>query len=213
MCYSTFMIGNAPQLVATFMRRLYERGLTTACGGNVSMREGGYMYITPSGLDKASTEAGMVACVRLEDGVCLTPDLKVSMESEMHRKIYLCRPDAVAVVHSHPLHASLFSALEEEIDTRLLAESCCLLGRVAKASYALMGSRELAMNVASCAAEHDCILLENHGALTVGKSMLQAYERMEVLENAARMTLMTLSAVHARPLCTERLEEIRRSFS
>ena len=191
MCYYTFMTGNAPQLVATFMRRLYERGLTTACGGNVSMREGGYMYITPSGLDKASTEAGMVACVRLEDGVCLTPDLKVSMESEMHRKIYLCRPDVVAVVHSHPLHASLFSALEEE----------------------LMGSRELAMNVASCAAEHDCILLENHGALTVGKSMLQAYERMEVLENAARMTLMTLSAVHARPLCTERLEEIRRSFS
>lgn len=210
MCYPSFM--DKRKEVASFMARLYDRGLTTACGGNVSQRDGNLMYITPSSLDKAAIPPERIARVDIASGECLDSGVKLSIESGMHRKIYLVRDDVMAVVHSHPVHASLFSALEEKIETRLLAEPALLLGEVVTAPYALMGSPELADNVAHCVEEHNCILLENHGALTVGRTLLEAYERLEVLENAARMTLMTLSGVHPKPLCRERIDEIRRKF-
>ena len=100
--------------VALFMARCYNRGLTTATGGNISMRIGDIMLITPSGKDKASLVGSDIAEVRIADGVNLTPDKKLSIESGMHRLIYLKRNDVKAVVHSHSTFSCLFSASEEE---------------------------------------------------------------------------------------------------
>ena len=138
--------------------------------------------------------------------------LKLSIESEMHRRIYLEREDVGAVVHSHPLYASMFSALEEKIDTKLLAESYYLLLDVCKAPYALMGTSELAQNVAMTIRKCNAMLLENHGALTVGRSLLQAFERMEVLENAAKLTYMTGKSFTVSHISEENLEIIRKNF-
>lgn len=198
--------------VASFMNRLYERGLTTACGGNVSMRCGNLMYITPSGTDKSCVLPDEIAVVDIERGENLTARLKLSIESEMHRRIYLERDDVGAVVHSHPLYASMFSALEEKIDTKLLAESYYLLLDVCKAPYALMGTSELAQNVAMTIRKCNAMLLENHGALTVGRSLLQAFERMEVLENAAKLTYMTGKSFTVSHISEENLEVIRKNF-
>ena len=201
------------------MARLYDRGLTTAGGGNVSAREGDVMYITPSGGDKSCIPPSMIAAVDIESGAVdiesganMTPHLRLSIEAEMHRAVYLAYDDVRAVVHSHPLYASMFSALEESIDTHFIAESYYLLGKVVKAPYALMGTAELAENV--CRALEGCkaLLLENHGALTTGGSLLQAFERMEVLENAARMTYMCAQALHPLFLDETRLDEIKRNF-
>ena len=198
--------------VASFMNRLYERGLTAACGGNVSMRCGNLMYITPSGTDKSCVKPDEIAVVDIERGENLTTQLKLSIESEMHRRIYLEREDVGAVVHSHPLYASMFSALEEKIDTKLLAESYYLLLDVCKAPYALMGTSELAQNVAMTIRKCNAMLLENHGALTVGRSLLQAFERMEVLENAAKLTYMTGKSFTVSHISEENLEVIRKNF-
>ena len=170
------------------------------------------MYITPSGGDKSCIPPSMIAAVDIESGANMTPHLRLSIEAEMHRAVYLAYDDVRAVVHSHPLYASMFSALEESIDTRFIAESYYLLGKVVKAPYALMGTAELAENV--CRALEGCkaLLLENHGALTTGGSLLQAFERMEVLENAARMTYMCAKALHPLFLDETRLDEIKRNF-
>lgn len=182
----------AEKEIADTMRRVYERGLTTSLGGNISMRLGSVMLITPSSLDKASLGDEDIANVDIESGKNLTPGLKLSIESEMHRLIYLKRPTCKAVIHAHPVFSSLFSASEEEICTDIIAESYYQLGRVVKTSYAIMGSRELAEKVSDDASSCCAVLLERHGALTVSdKSLLEALERLECLENAARMSLLS----------------------
>lgn len=185
-------IKRAEKEIADTMRRVYERGLTTSLGGNISMRLGSVMLITPSSLDKASLGDEDIAEVDIESGRNLTPCLKLSIESEMHRLIYLKRPTCKAVIHAHPVFSSLFSASEDEIRTDIIAESYYQLGRVAKTPYAIMGSRELAEKVSDDAFSCCAVLLERHGALTVSdKSLLEALERLECLENAARMSLLS----------------------
>lgn len=182
----------AEKEIADTMRRVYERGLTTSLGGNISMRLGSVMLITPSSLDKASLGEDDIAKVDIESGRNLTPCLKLSIESEMHRLIYLKRPTCKAVIHAHPVFSSLFSASEEEIRTDIIAESYYQLGRVVKTPYAIMGSRELAEKVSDDASSCCAVLLERHGVLTVSdKSLLEALERLECLENAARMSLLS----------------------
>ena len=194
---------------AVFMKRCYDRGLTTATGGNISMRVGSVMLITPSGKDKALLSADDIAVVQIADGLNLTPDKKLSIESDMHRRIYLKRPDAGAVVHCHPVFCCFFSASEDEIDTSLIAESWFLLDKVKKVSYALMGTEELAEVVSDSSLERDALLLENHGALTIGNTLLSAFDRMECLEQAAKLTYLS-KAVHVRGLSGEERAAIAR---
>ena len=180
------------ELVATFMGRSYERGLTTSTGGNLSMRVGSVMLITPSGLDKSSLKAEDIAEVDIETGENLTPEKKLSIETEMHRMIYLKRPDCVSVMHSHPTFCCLYSASDESIDTTLIAESWYLLDKVVKVPYALMGTKELAERVSDYASKGgNAFLLENHGALCIGKSPLNAFDRLECLEQAAKLSVFS----------------------
>ena len=194
--------------VAFTMRRLYERKLTTATGGNTSCRCGNIMLITPSSIDKATLTADQIAEVDIETGENLTPEFRLSIESEMHRKVYEVNGDVMAICHSHPTTASLFSALENPIRSDLIAESWYLLGEVVKVPYALMGTQRLADNVAEYASRYTTMLLENHGALATGKSLLNAFDRLEVLEQTAQMTLMLGEKLVQSPLGADRMKEI-----
>lgn len=178
--------------VASFMVKCYERGLTTLTGGNVSKRVGGVMLITPSGKNKSCLNKDDIAVVDIERGENLTPDKKLSIESEMHRLIYIKRKDVNAICHSHPTYACLFSASGESINTSLIAESYYLLDRVEKVEYARMGTLELAQKVSEAVA-YGCnaVLLEKHGALTLGESLTGAFDRLEVLEVTAKLTLLS----------------------
>ncbi|MCI2076348.1 MAG: class II aldolase/adducin family protein [Sphaerochaeta sp.] len=182
--------------VARFMARLYERGLTTAGGGNISMRlPGGLFCITPTSLDKSRLRAVEIAIVTLE-GENLTPDNKLSIETEMHRRILLQRPDINAVVHAHPVYATSFTALDGNdascpIDTHISAEGYYLLRNPLVVPYAKQGTVELAKKVAEASGKADVLLLQNHGIVTVADTLLLAFEKMDVLERAAQMTTIT----------------------
>ena len=178
--------------IADVMGRVYERGLTTSLGGNISMRLGDIMLITPSSIDKASLSDSDIAEVDIHSGENLTPSLSLSIESEMHRQIYLKRESCVAVIHAHPVFSSLFSASENEIRTDIIAESYYQIRKVKKSPYFIMGSKALADAVSDDAVSFDAILLEKHGALTLSdKSLLVALERLECLENAAKMSIFS----------------------
>lgn len=185
-------IEEAKREVALFMARSYQRGLTTATGGNISMRVGGLMAITPSGLDKASLEPDDIALVSIETGENMTKDKKLSIESEMHRLIYLEREDCNAVCHSHPTFSCLFSASGEAINTSLIAESWYLLDNVKKVEYARMGTKELAVRVRDAVKDGaNALLLEKHGAITLSDTLLGAFDRLECLEQAAKLTVFS----------------------
>jgi L-fuculose-phosphate aldolase len=177
--------------VAAFMSRLYQCRLTTTSGGNISLRLTDDLFcITPSKLDKANLTGDLVALVTMK-GENLTPELPLSIEAEMHRRALITRPDIDAVVHAHPCYASAFTAMKKSINTKLLAESWFLLEEPAFAAYARMGTIDLAQAVSQSLAESNVVLMENHGVLTVGKTLLEAFDLIEVLENSAKMTFIT----------------------
>ena len=199
---------DAKRDVAVFMKRCYERGLTTSTGGNISIRVKDKMLITPSGKDKASLREEDIALVDIETGENLTPEKKLSIETEMHRLIYLKRNDVMSVCHSHPTFSCLFSASDEEVDTALIAESWYLLDKVEKVGYERMGTKALAEAISDkIASGLNAVLLEKHGALAVGSTALNAFDRLECLEQACKLTFLS-HIVKAENLTQEQKKEI-----
>jgi L-fuculose-phosphate aldolase len=198
--------------VARFMRRLYKHGLTTTSGGNISLRlSDKLILITPSATDKGRMKWKEVGIVGIS-GENHTPHLKPSIETAMHLAIYKKKKDVLAIVHAHPVFASLFTAIKAKINTRLTAEAKAILGNPLFVKYAVMGSSALAEVAAVNAMKSDILLLENHGILTTGANLLQAFDKIEVLENAAKMTLMTEMTGKKRPLDKTRILELEKLF-
>lgn len=198
--------------VARFMRRLYNQGLTTTSGGNISHRvSDNVIAITPSATDKGTMRWREVGLMSIS-GENLTPELKPSIESGMHLLIYRKKTDIRAIVHAHPVFASAFTAMNLTIDTDLTAEAKAICGDPVLVPYALMGTKELAHLAAESILKSEILLLENHGVLAVGKSLLQAFDRLEVVENAARMTFITGLAGKKKPLTGSQVSELNRLF-
>jgi len=198
--------------VAHFMRRLYKHGLTTTSGGNISLRLSDDMIlITPSATDKGRMKWKEVGIIKMS-GENLTPHLKPSIETAMHLAIYRKKSDVHAIIHAHPLFSSLFTAIKSKINTNLTAEAKAILGDPLMVKYAVMGSDALAEVAAKNAVKSDILLLENHGILTTGSNLLQAFDKIEVLENAAKMTLMTEVTGKRRPLNKTQILELERLF-
>ena len=195
--------------VAYFMRRLYRQFLTTTSGGNISCRTAdGNIVITASQSDKGE-QSGETTGVVTPEGKSLTPELKLSIETGLHLAIYAARKDISAIVHAHPVTASFFCTTEVDINMHLTAEAYAVAGEVVKVPYALMGSAELAQFTAEKMQHYDCALMANHGVVTVGKTLLSAFDRMELLENAAKQTLMA-QTISARELTPVQLLELDR---
>jgi L-fuculose-phosphate aldolase len=198
--------------VASFMRRLYKQGLTTTSGGNVSLRiTDEIVAITPSATDKGKMRWKEIGIMTLS-GDNLTPELKPSIEFEMHLSIYRKQSMVRAIVHAHPVVASAFTAMKLKINNSLTAEAYAILGDPVVVPYALMGTMELANLASEYIGHSDILLLENHGILTTGSNLLQAFDKIEVLENAAKMTLIVEMTKKKNPLSKSRILEIENLF-
>ena len=188
-------IDEAKDRIAYFMRRLYAQGLTTTSGGNISMRwRDGTVLITPSASDKGRMSGPEIGQLDMDGNVTGAP-FRPTIESRMHLGIYKKRPDVEAVVHAHPVNASAFAASKAVISNKFLAESYAVLGEIAYAEYFCMGSEKLAAEVAAAASSSNCVVMRNHGALAVGRSLLEAFDRLEVLEAAAKITIINRSVL------------------
>jgi len=177
--------------VAYFMRRLYEQKLTTCSGGNISFKiDDENILITPSQLDKACLTASQIGIMSL-DGENHTPELKPTMESGIHLSIYKKRPDVKAIVHAHPTYATSFSATNKKVNCKLTGEARFVIGEPAYTEYALMGSEELAGIVSEATLNANVVVMKNHGVLAVGETLLQAFDRLEVFEASAKITLIS----------------------
>jgi len=191
--------------LAGFMRRLYERGLTTTSGGNLSRRlADGRVLITASGTDKGRMTGAEVAVLDAGGGN-QTPSRKPSIETSMHLEILRVHARVGAVVHAHPPSATAFAVAGRVPNCRLMAEAYALIGEPAVAPYALMGTPDLAQSVAGSIGPHTaCVLMENHGVLAVGRTVLEAFDFLEVLENVARIHLAALTLGTPRELTADR---------
>lgn len=179
--------------VAYFMRRLYDKDLTSCSGGNVSLRlENGVVLITPSALDKGELQPEQVVAVTM-DGENLSRDIKPTIEMGMHLAVYRSRPDVRAVVHAHPVFATTFSCIGKEIEAELTPETIMTIGQIPVAGYHPAGTGELAEATAEALGGNNVVLMRNHGVLAVGPTLLKAFDRLEVTELAAKMTWLAQS--------------------
>jgi L-fuculose-phosphate aldolase len=194
--------------VAALMRRVYDRGLTTTLGGNISCRANEEIIaITPSGIDKGTIQPEQIGLVTL-DGENKTPELKTSVETAMHLAVLKARPDVKFVLHAHPTVASTFACSDKDIDGELLMETRMMFTTIAKVGFALMGTTELADLVAEGVQKADCVLLGNHGVLTVGDTETVALERLEALETSAKRTIIMGLIGERQPLTKQQLQAI-----
>src|SRR5215831_8891269 len=168
------------------IHRIYRYRMTTTSGGNLSIRDGnGDIWITPAGIDKGT--------LRREDMIRVTPGGKPhgphrpSSELPFHQEIYRTRPDIRGIVHAHPVALVAFSLVHEIPNTRLFHQALHVCGATGFAPYELPGSEALGRNVAGVFRQlFDCVLLENHGAVTGGPSLQGAFRRFETLEFTAK---------------------------
>lgn len=194
--------------VAEVMRKLYERGLTTSSGGNVSMRNSeGYVFITASQSDKSVIDMRKVI-VLSPDGQNLTPNLNPSMETQMHLLIYRYRQDIKAIVHSHPTFSSTFAVAGIAINSAINGEARYILGEIGNIPYKMMGTEELATVCAEIMKKHDTAIMQHHGALAVGCDLFEAYNRLEVLEETAHINYNLLVINKMQVLTEEQITEI-----
>ncbi|MCW3786683.1 class II aldolase/adducin family protein [Plebeiibacterium sediminum] len=193
--------------VARFMRRLYKKGLTTSLGGNISKRVGEHFLITPSEIDKGTLKAKNVIILD-KNGNNLTQWITPSRETSMHLQIYKDHATINAIVHCHTIFASSFSGMDIPINAHLIAESRMIIKEPVVAPYGLLGTPELAKNVSETFAENKVLIMENHGITAIGSEMIKAFNRIEVLENAAKMTFITHLMNEERSLSEDQLEQI-----
>jgi L-fuculose-phosphate aldolase len=167
------------QSLAAYGRALLRDGLVDGRSGNLSVRVGGLVAITPSGVSYPDLAPEAICLVRPEDGSTVAGG-RPSTETPMHLAVYRAT-DARAIVHTHSPFVVAVSAVLDELPAIHYAMSG-LGGLVRVAPYARFGTRELADSAVAALAGRCAVILRNHGALTYGATLGQAYERARTLE-------------------------------
>ena len=175
------------QTIIKISRKLYQRGLVVATDGNVSVRTSEGLHITGVGTVLGEISEESIATLN-ERGECVeTKSTTPSSELEMHLEIYRQRDDVKAIIHAHPPYCTAFSLSKEAALDCRLTEIEATLGEIPIAPPAQPGTAAVARSIRTLIRTHDAIILSNHGALTVGKSLEEAFGNMERLEHYARI--------------------------
>lgn len=181
----TILTHPAKQIVE-IISRIYNRGLTTTSGGNISIKDdNGDIWVTPSAVDKGSLKRDDIMLVKASGEIIgkHTP----SSEYPFHKAIFDVRPDIRAIVHAHPPALVSFSIVRQFPDPSVIPQAKKVCGEIGYAPYELPGSDALG---ASIAAEfekgYNSVIMENHGTVVGGSNLQEAFERFETFEFSAR---------------------------
>ena len=171
-------------------RLLYDRGYVAANDGNISVRVGeGRLLITPSGVSKGRMTPDMLLVTDL-DGTVIEGNRHPSSEGKMHLEVYRGRPDLNAVVHAHPPVSTAFAVYRRGLEPPYLSELVAGLGQVpCTPSFAMLSTEEVPQSVRPYLADHNALLLANHGALAWGGDLWEAFDRLETVEHTAKIVL------------------------
>lgn len=197
------------EAIVLVCHRLYAKGFVTATDGNVSARlPNGNILITPSSVNKGDVRARLLVELH-PDGTPVTLDRKASTEAGMHLAIYRERPDVHSVVHAHPTYATGFAAAHIPLTPNVFPEVIVGLGDIPLAPYATPSTPDVGASLIPFLRTSDAILLANHGAVTFGATVEEAYYRMEKVEHAAHITFVARLLGGERPLDPRDVERLR----
>ena len=181
---------DARQLIVAVGRRMDRKNLVAAHDGNISCREDeDTIWVTPTGVFKGFLSEDMLLRLRLDGTVLNSGPYKPSSEIQMHLRIYNENPEVSGIIHAHPPFSTAFAIAGKALDTACYSETVVSLGVVPCVHYETPGSKELADAIAPYCRDYHALLLANHGALTWGRTLREAYTRLETLEHYAQILL------------------------
>lgn len=168
-------------------RRCWIRDYNDGNGGNISARLGPHFLCTPTGVSKGFLKPDMVCLVDI-DGNQLAGNAPWKRTSEIlsHIGIYKAVPAAASVCHAHPIHATAFAMAGIEPPQCLIPEVEVFVGTIPVAEYKTPGSPEMSVLLGKLAPQHQAILMGNHGVITWGTSVEDAYFKMEITDSYCR---------------------------
>ena len=169
---------------------LYDRGYVAANDGNISVRVGeGRLLITPSGVSKGRMTPDMLLVTDL-DGTVIEGNRHPSSAGQLHLEGCRGRPDVNAGGHAHPPVSTAFAVCRRGLETPYLSELVAGLGQVpCTPSFAMLSTEEVPQSVRPYLADHNALLLANHGALAWGGDLWEAFDRLETVEHTAKIVL------------------------
>ncbi len=160
-------------------RRMWAKDYTDGNGGNLTIRVGDNLVLcTPTLISKGFMTPDDIALIDL-DGKQLAGSRKRTSEAMTHIGIMKRQPMCKACCHAHPPHATAFAVAKVQPPTCLIPEADIFLGKIAIAPYQTPGSQENADTVGEVGKDNQCVLMANHGVITWGKDIEDAYWKME----------------------------------
>lgn len=192
-------------LMCEIGRRVWAREYVAANDGNFSVRlRDGRFLCTPTLVSKGFMTVDDLVVID-DRGDVVQGGRKATSEIKMHLEIYRKRPEINAIVHAHPPHAAAFAVTHENLPRFVLPEVEIWLGHVPLVPYFSPGTQEFAEALAHAAAEKDAFILANHGSVTIGRDLTEAYFRMETLEQYCKVVILAASVGRIQPLMGEQV--------
>lgn len=189
-CYPTDK--EARELILEVGRRMYEKNFVAANDGNISCRVAeDTIWATPTGVSKGFMTEDMLVKMRLDGTVLKQGKAGPSSEVKMHIRIYQENPEAQAVCHAHPPVSTAFAIAGMALDQAIYPEALVNLGVVPCVHYELPGSQGIPDSISPYAKDYNAVLLGNHGPVTWGRNLTEAFYRLEAVEHYAMITIYT----------------------
>ncbi|MEK3883559.1 class II aldolase/adducin family protein [Paenibacillus sp. PL2-23] len=190
-----------------YARKTVANKLVVGPGGNISARHEGKMYLSPSGFALDEVEPEQWVEVDIESGDITDIGLRPSSEVLMHLYAYRANPHIGAIVHTHPPNCIAFTLVETELPI-MFPDQAALVGKTAYVPYVLPTTDRLADAYVEVVNEASSVLLGNHGLVTSGRNLREAYYRTEVVEESAKIYLIAQAIREPKVLTKEEFEEI-----
>jgi L-fuculose-phosphate aldolase len=191
-------------------RNLFNKDFIAANDGNISARlSENVILTTPRAVSKGYLEPHTLVKVNLQGEIIEAAEGYLpSTETKMHLRIYNELPEMNGVVHAHPPYATAFAIKGEALTKMMMPESVIMIGDIPLAEYGTPSTEEIPDSLMPFLGKKTAVLLENHGALTWGGDVMEAYLNMERLEYTAKLTFITRMIDGERELPQHRIDEL-----
>ncbi len=200
----------AKQTILEVGRRMYTKNFVAANDGNISCKvDHDIIWTTPTGVSKGFMSEDMLVKMRLDGTILSAGSLKPSSEVKMHIRVYKENPEVMGVTHAHPPICTSFAIAGIGLDRAIYPEALVNLGTVPCVHYETPGSQGIPDSIAPYCKDYNAVLLGNHGALSWGKSLIEAFYRLESMEHYAMVLMYTGNIIgKANVLSCEQVQEL-----
>ena len=193
---------------ATSAGRATVTGLTAGTGGNIRARDGGVVWMKPTGFAMDELTARNICGMDLKTGRQVKGPHRPTCEVNMHLAVYRVRPDVKAVFHVHSPWAT--GVISTKMGFKLLlSEMVLYAGRMVNIPFYVGGAKELAEHVGDVVAENDVVFMTNHGVLAVGATIRESYHRCLVVEDAGKSMVAAMVVGGAKFLTKKQIGKLR----